>query len=68
MQSISSSIFSNKNVDQILEIENDYTHLESLVVDHAESISDVQDDSDSDPNWEIKCSKYKGKLNSTYYN
>jgi hypothetical protein len=64
-QSKSSPIFSNKNVDQFLEIENDYTHLESLVVDHAGSISDVQDDSDNDPNWEIKCLKYKGKINST---
>lgn len=59
IQSKSSPIFSNKNVDKFLEIENDYTHLESLVVDHAGSISDVQDDSDNDPNWEIKCLKYK---------
>jgi len=65
IQSKSSSVFSNKNIDQFLEIENDYTHLESLVVDHAGSISDVQDDSDNDLNWEIKCSKYKGKINST---
>jgi hypothetical protein len=60
MQSKSSSVFSNKNFGLSLEGENDFTHLESLVVkDHAGSISDVQDDSDDDPNWENKC-----KINS----
>lgn len=60
MQSKSSSVFPNKNFSLSLERENDFTHLESLVVkDHAGSISDVQDDSDDDPNWENKC-----KINS----
>jgi hypothetical protein len=51
MQSKSSSVFSNKNFGLFLEGENDFTPLESLVVkDHAGSISNIQDDSDDDPN------------------
>uniref|UniRef100_A0A2S2QXX8 DUF4806 domain-containing protein n=1 Tax=Sipha flava TaxID=143950 RepID=A0A2S2QXX8_9HEMI len=65
MQSKSSSVFSNKNFGLSLEGENDFTHLESLVVkDHAGSISDVQDDSDDDPNWENKFSGDDSSLES----
>jgi len=61
IQSTSNSIFSNKNNDRSLEIVDENTYLKSLVVkDHDGSISDVQDDSDNDPNWEIKCFNYEG--------
>jgi len=61
IQSQSSSIFSNKNFDRFLELDNENTNLESLADKNSdESISDVQDDSNNDPNWEIKCLNYKG--------
>jgi len=66
IQSNKSAIFSSKNGDRLLEVDQENTHLESLAVkDHDGSISDVQDDSDNDPNWEINCLNYKGIINST---
>lgn len=65
IQSTSSSILTKKNIDRSLEIVNENIYVESLVVkDHDGSISEVQDDSDIDPNWEMKCLNYEG-INKT---
>lgn len=64
-QSKSSSLFLNKNIDSYLKKGNKNNQLESLVVnDYDGSISDIQDDSDNDPDWKMDCLNYKG-INST---
>lgn len=58
IQSKSNSVFSNRNVDRFLEVDNENANLESVVEDHYGSISDVLDGSKNDSNWEMECLNY----------
>lgn len=51
IQSKSNSVFSNRNVDRFLEVDNENANLESV-------ISDVLDGSKNDSNWEMECLNY----------